>query len=134
MIEHDDLAILYGKAQAAYDILDPISRRLTRKVADLKVYPCNAEEKRIAKLFDEGAFKIAEALDGLAKYTWHTAVYEYSAKCPEDAAYLAECDSRRDYGKPLDVLCIERLPTEYQSEIRWRVTMREREEEDVQEA
>jgi hypothetical protein len=124
MIEHDDLAVFYGKIHAAYDILNPLCQSFKRNVIDMRVYECNAEEKRIAKLLDDGTFKIAEALDELAKYTWHTVVFECQAKCAADAAYYAECYSRKEYDEMLEVLCIERLPSEYESKILWRITMR----------
>lgn len=132
MIEHDDLVALHSRARAGYDTLDPISRHLQRLVLDLHVYDCNSEEKRIAKLFNEATFKIAEALDELAVYTWNTFVVDHTAKCAEDACYLAESDARKEYGKPLEVICVERLPTEYQTEILWRVTMRAPNEEEVE--
>lgn len=131
MIGPEDLAVFYGRMRAGYDVLQPLQAKLTRVITgDMRMCECNSEEKRIAKILDEGLFKIAEALDELARYTWHTFSVDHQAKCAEDAAYLAEGDARKEYGKVLEVLCVERLPSEYQSEIWWRVTMREPEETD----
>ena len=66
----------------------------------------------------------------LATYTWHTYVVEHSAKCAQDACYLAEGDAQKEYGEHLEVVCVERVPTEYATDIRWRVTMREPEEKE----
>ena len=133
MIDHDDLAVFSGRIRAAYDILNPLCQNFKRNVIDMRVYDCNAEEKKIAKLLDEGTFKIAEALDELAKYTWHTVAFECQAKCAADAGYHAECYSRKEYDEVLEVLCIERLPTEYESKISWRVTMRAPQEKENEE-
>lgn len=124
MINQEDLAVLYGRAKAAYDILDSVPTKLKRKIYDLKVYEGNAEEKRIAESFYEALYKIAHAIDELRNYTWGTYVTEHQAKLSEDAVYLSQEEARKEFGEMLEVLCVERLPTEYASEILWRVTMR----------
>ena len=133
MINHEDLAIFYGRARGGYEILEYLPRKLSRYVEDMHLYECNAEEKRIANLFDEGLSKIAEALDALHAYTWGTYVVEHSGRVAEDAVYLAQADAREEFGKPLEVLCVERLPTKSPLEVLWRVTMREPDEKEEEE-
>ena len=129
-LEHNDLAILFGEAQAALRILQSLPQRLERQVVDCKMREGNSEEKRIGLAFHKAVLELAEAMDTLATYTWHTCVFEYNAKCAQDACYLAECDARKTYGEVLEILCVERLATEYATDIRWRVTMREPKEEE----
>ena len=129
-METNDLAILFGEGQAALRILLSIPKRLESHASDLKVREGNAEEKRIALAFHKSITEVAKAMDALTTYTWHTYVLEFDAKIAQDAICLAECESRKEYGEALEVLCVERLPTEYQTQRRWRVTMREPGEKD----
>lgn len=132
MIDHEDLAVFYGRARAGYETLQYLPQKLSRFVSRsrLTMHECNAEEKRIAKLFDEGLFKIAEALDALHAYTWGTHVSDQSGRVAEDAVYKAQEEARREFGELLEVICVERIPTDSPLEILWRVTMRLPEETD----
>ena len=124
-LERDDLSILFGEAQAALRVLQSIPQRIERRVFDCKVREGNSEEKRIGLAFQKAVLELAGAMDMLGMYTWHTYVVEHYAKCAQDACYLAEGDARKEYGEVLEVLCVERVATEYATQIRWRVTMRE---------
>lgn len=124
MIHYEDLIAFHARARVGYDVLQHLPQKLRRtSTYDFRAVECNSEEKRIAELFDEALYKIAHAIDELRNYTWRTYVTEHQARLAEDAIYLAQEESRKEFGETLDVLCVERLPTEYDSKILWRVTM-----------
>ncbi len=58
-VGRDDLAILFGEAQAALRILQSIPQRLERQVIDHKVREGNSEEKRIGLAFQKAVLELA---------------------------------------------------------------------------
>ncbi len=124
MHEQDELAVCYGEIKAAYDILKDLPRRFRQKTIGDRIYECNLEERKIANAIVNATIEVAKALDALSDYTWNTYVVEFPGKMAEDALYLAECDARKEFGKNLEILCTERSPTEYETEVLWRITMK----------
>lgn len=124
MIEIDDLLVLFGKMRAGFENLQNIPQQLRRTSDGQKIHWGNTIEQSIAQRLESSLFEVAKSLDDLADYIWETYVTDQDTRLEEDAIYLAQEEARKKFGQHLAVICVERLPTEYASKIRWRVTMR----------